>query len=587
MPFIEIKNRATGNRKTIELKKRITSIGSSQDCDIILDDKKLARHFANIFFDGHSYTIQVASSDLEFLLDGKPARRKKLQEGMQIEIGSFTLQFIIERRREQQIPSDPKKDIYRILFETSTKLMSDFRLDTFLSNLTDALISLTKADKGFIIIFKEGTLDIMAARNLEGRDIPNPRELISDSIIEKVINSKKPLIISDALKDTEFKTSASVINLKLCSVICVPLIYQGNILGLIYLGNDNVANLFDQSSLEIVTIFASQVTLLLRSALHIDTLEKKLDIRNFNSIVYSSPSMTEIIEKMKKVAQTDVTVLIEGETGTGKEILAREIHNLSPRRNGPFVAINCAAIPKDLLESELFGHTKGAFTGAISTREGKFQLASKGTLFLDEIGDMPLPLQVKLLRAIQDKVVTKVGSNTPEEVDVRIICATNQNLEELVKNKKFRQDLYYRINVVRFYLPPLRDRGEDIMLIARYYLQKFKEEYKSPVEGFSISAIKAINSYNWPGNIRELENRIKKAVILARHPLIEKEDMELPEESDTPVLPLAQAREEFQRRYILQVLRKNGGNRTKTAKDLGVDPRTIFRYLEDIKDENI
>jgi transcriptional regulator with PAS, ATPase and Fis domain len=336
-----------------------------------------------------------------------------------------------------------------------------------------------------------------------------------------------------------------------------------------------------------MTIFASQITLLLKSALHINKLEQEVDIKNNNSIIYASPVMTEIMDKIKKVAPTDVTVLLEGETGTGKEILAREIHNYSPRRNNPFVAVNCAAIPKDLLESELFGHIKGAFTGAISSREGKFQLASGGTLFLDEIGDMPLNLQVKLLRALQEKVVIKVGSNKLEEVDVRIICATNQNLEELIKAKKFRSDLYYRINVVRFYLPPLRDRSEDIMLIAKYFLNKFKKEYNSNVEGFSINAIKAINTYRWPGNIRELENRIKKAVILARHPLIEKEDLELPDEEETPILPLAQAREEFQRRYILEALRRNGGNRTKTARDLGVDPRTIFRYLENIKDENI
>ncbi len=587
MPFIEVKNRITGNFRTYEIKKRITSIGSSQECDIVLEDKKLPKHFANIFSDGHSYTLQVASSDQEFLYEGKPARRKKLQENVPAEIGNFIISFVYERRKQEPKESGAKKDIYKILFETSTRLMSDFRLDTFLNNLTDALITLTKADKGFIIIFRENTLDIMVARGLDGKNFTNPRELISDSVIEKVISTKKPLIINDAMNDTEFKMSVSVINLKLCSIICVPLIYQGNILGLIYLGNDNIANLFDQTSLEVITIFASQVTLLLKSALHIDRLEKDLDIRNLSNIIYASPYMTEIMEKMRKVAQTDVTVLIEGETGTGKEILAREIHNNSPRKNGPFVAINCAAIPKDLLESELFGHTKGAFTGAVSTREGKFQLASGGTLFLDEIGDMPVHLQAKLLRALQDKIVTKVGSNTPEETDVRIICATNQNLDELVKNKKFRQDLYYRVNVVRFYLPPLRDRGEDIMLIAKYFLQKFRKEYNSPVEGFSISAVKVINNYPWPGNIREMENRIKKAVILSKHPLIEKEDLELTEESETPILPLAQAREEFQRRYILQALRKNGGNRTKTAKDLGVDPRTIFRYLEDIDDETI
>jgi len=587
MPFLVVQNRTTGQQRTYELKKRITSIGSASDCDITLEDRRIPKQFANIFFDGHSYTIQVASSDLEFVYDGKPARRKKLQEDVNIEIENFLLNFFWERRKQEKKEGDTKKDIYQILFETSTRLMSDFKLDTFLSNLIDALISLTKADKGFIIIFKENTFDIMVARNLEGKNIDNPRELISDSIIEKVINTKKPIIVNDALNDTEFKMSVSVINLKLCSVLCVPLIYQGNILGLIYIGNDSVANLFDQSTLEMMTIFASQITLLLKSALHINKLEQEVDIKNNNSIIYASPVMTEIMDKIKKVAPTDVTVLLEGETGTGKEILAREIHNYSPRRNNPFVAVNCAAIPKDLLESELFGHIKGAFTGAISSREGKFQLASGGTLFLDEIGDMPLNLQVKLLRALQEKVVIKVGSNKLEEVDVRIICATNQNLEELIKAKKFRSDLYYRINVVRFYLPPLRDRSEDIMLIAKYFLNKFKKEYNSNVEGFSINAIKAINTYRWPGNIRELENRIKKAVILARHPLIEKEDLELPDEEETPILPLAQAREEFQRRYILEALRRNGGNRTKTARDLGVDPRTIFRYLENIKDENI
>lgn len=587
MPFIILNNRTTGASRTYELTKRITSVGSSSGCDIHLDDKRLPKHFANIFFDGHSYTIQVASSELEFIYDNRPARRKRLSEDIPIEIGNFELSFFVERRRQERQEDGKRKDIYKILFETSTRLMSNFNLDAFLNNLIDAIISLTQADKGFIIVFKENSFDVMISRSLDGRVIENPRELVSDSIIEKVISLKKPLIVSDALHDTEFRMSASVINLRLCSVMCAPLIYQGSILGLIYLGNDNIANLFDQNSLEILTIFASQVTLLLKSALHIERLEQEVEIKTYGSLIYASPEMSNIVEKMRKVATTDVTVLIEGETGTGKEILAREIHNNSPRKNSPFVAINCAAIPKDLLESELFGHVKGAFTGAITTREGKFQLASGGTLFLDEIGDMPLGLQVKLLRALQEKVVNKIGSNRAEEVDVRIICATNQNLEEMIRTKRFRSDLYYRINIVKFYLPPLRDRGGDIMLIAKFFLDKYRKEYGSNVEGFSINAVKAINNYDWPGNIRELENRIKKAVILSRGPLIEKEDLEIQSEMDAPVLPLAQAREEFQRKYILQVLRKNGGNRTKTAKDLGVDPRTIFRYLENIKDESV
>ncbi|MCX7957889.1 MAG: hypothetical protein N3B13_02490, partial [Deltaproteobacteria bacterium] len=201
MPFIEVRNKITGNVRTYEIKKRITSIGSSSECDISLEDKKLPKHFANIFFDGHSYTLQVASSDQEFIYEGKPARRKKLTENIPAEIGNFALSFISEKRKQEQKESTPKKDIYKILFEISTRLMSDFRLDTFLGNLTDALITLTKADKGFIIIFRENTLDIMVARGLDGKGIANPRELISDSIIEKVINTRKPLIINDAMND--------------------------------------------------------------------------------------------------------------------------------------------------------------------------------------------------------------------------------------------------------------------------------------------------------------------------------------------------------------------------------------------------
>jgi transcriptional regulator with PAS, ATPase and Fis domain len=290
--------------------------------------------------------------------------------------------------------------------------------------------------------------------------------------------------------------------------------------------------------------------------------------------------MKDIFSGIEKVAPTDISVLINGETGTGKEIMARRIHALSKRASGPFVVINCGAIPENLLESELFGYTKGAFTGAVRTREGKFQASCGGTLFLDEISELPLNLQVKLLRVLQERTVTKLGATKSELVDFRVISASNRDLEIEVKCNRFRQDLYYRINVIKLDLPALRKRGSDVVAIARYLLKKYIAEFDSNVKGFAPSAILALRSYSWPGNVRELENKLKKAVVLANKTHITPDDLDLCTRDLQPVIPLARAKEEFQKRYINEILDRNNGNRTKTARDLGVDPRTIFRYLE-------
>jgi transcriptional regulator with PAS, ATPase and Fis domain len=290
--------------------------------------------------------------------------------------------------------------------------------------------------------------------------------------------------------------------------------------------------------------------------------------------------MKEIYKKIDKIASTDISVLIQGETGTGKELIANEVHARSPRKGGPFVVINCGAIPENLLESELFGHVRGAFTGAVATVQGRFQAANKGTLFLDEVGEMPLNLQVKLLRAIQERQVTKVGDTRSESVDIRIIAATNKTLSEEVKANRFREDLYYRLNVVALTLPPLRDRGEDVILLARYYLKRYAAEFGSKAKDFTRESVRAMRKHRWQGNIRELQNRIKKAVVFSDGPLVHPTDLGLDEELVKKILPLADAKEEFQRRYIDLALELNDGNRTKTARDLGVDPRTIFRHLE-------
>jgi transcriptional regulator with PAS, ATPase and Fis domain len=321
---------------------------------------------------------------------------------------------------------------------------------------------------------------------------------------------------------------------------------------------------------------------LLLNELRVDNkrLSDRLEQYRFGEIVGTSPPMQQVFRKVEKIAATDISVLITGETGTGKELIAREIHNRSPRTGKPFITINCGAIPENLLESELFGHVKGAFTGAVANKQGKFQAADAGTLFLDEIGEMPIELQVKILRALQERIVYRVGDTRPETCDIRIVAATNRDLEKEIANGRFREDLYYRLNVVNVELPPLRQRGEDVLVIARYLLSRYTREYDVKVKGLSPNAAVAIRKHAWPGNIRELENRIKKAIVLCDSSVIGPDDLGLTGDVLPQILTLADAKDKFQRDYINEVLALNNGNRTKTARDLGVDPRTVFRHLE-------
>ncbi len=351
--------------------------------------------------------------------------------------------------------------------------------------------------------------------------------------------------------------------------------------------NDRIFALYDERHLEIFTIVASQASLIVSKALLLDRFKSAyqevvgdVTAHSYGTLVGSCALMQEIYHKIGRVATVDVPVLVTGETGTGKELVAREIHLRSVRKDGPFVAINCGAIPESLMESEMFGHVRGAFTGAVGAKPGKFHMAHKGTIFLDEIGELPVSLQVKLLRVLQDKQVLRVGSTKADLVDCRVLAATNRDLEVELKAGRFREDLFYRLNVVTIHLPPLRDRGEDVVTIAKYLFHRLRIELKATTTGFSPEALKAIATYTWPGNVRQLENKIKKALVMCDGTRIGADDLELGVDDVSPVQPLAVAREEWQKAYILDALRRNAGNRTKTAEDLGVDPRTIFRYLE-------
>jgi len=581
-----------GKLRSTRLVKPLTSIGRSEDNDIRLEHPSVAESAVHIHYDGTAY--RVGSHGGTFQVNGKRRDEHVLAQDDQLRIGDCELLFdasLGEGAAQPERPADPETPArLRALHQLTTfseKLLGSYEIDRLLENLMDEVIEVTHADKGFLILMENNELRIKVARNIARENIEDAIQRVSDSIIAKVIRTRRPLILSDALEDPEFKSSESVVNLKLLSIMCVPLMNRGEVFGLIYVGNDRLVNRFEPAMLDLLTIFAAQASLLIQNAMMVNELRldntelrRKLEEHQYGDIVGACAGMREVYRRIEKIAVTDIAVLIIGDTGTGKELIAREIHRRSPRSKGPFVTINCGAIPENLLESELFGHVKGSFTGAVATRAGKFQAAIGGTLFLDEIGEMPLPLQVKLLRALEEKIVYKVGDNRGELVDIRVLAASNKVLEDEVKNNRFREDLYYRLNVVTLKLPPLRERGEDVVVLAKFFLQKCAGELNAKAHAFTPSAIIAMKKYSWPGNVRELENRIKRAVVLTEKPLIGTEDLELKPEDLDPIMPLAQAKEEFQKRYINDVLERNSGNRTKTAKDLGVDPRTIFRHLE-------
>jgi two-component system, NtrC family, response regulator len=300
-----------------------------------------------------------------------------------------------------------------------------------------------------------------------------------------------------------------------------------------------------------------------------------------DGIIASSPEMLRVLRNIEKMAPTDVAVLLRGESGTGKELLARAVHKMSARAREPFVPINCAAIPETLLESELFGHEKGAFTGALKQTIGRIESADRGTLFLDEIGDVPLPMQVKLLRFLQDQVVERIGGRNPVQVDVRIVCATNQDLNLMMAEGRFREDLYYRLNEVTVQVPPLRERAADVVVLASFFLGRYAAEYGRLVRGFNASALAALRDHPWPGNVRELENRIKRAVVMTDGPLLSSADLGLtaPGE-DTQSLTIRDARARAEREVLQLALAQAGSNLSKAAKLLGISRPTLYDLMQ-------
>lgn len=338
-----------------------------------------------------------------------------------------------------------------------------------------------------------------------------------------------------------------------------------------------------------------EVKLLAEKALRLKDLEEEVKILRAElsekeedklAVIGHSHIMLEIMKTVGRIASSSVTILITGESGTGKELIARKIHFASPRAQGPFLPVNCAAIPESLLESELFGYEKGAFTGALQRTPGKFELADGGTIFLDEIADMSLALQAKLLRVLQDRTFMRVGGKEPIQVDVRVLAATNHDIGEMVKKEKFREDLYYRLNVLTLHLPPLRERREDVDDLILYFLARYAKESNKPLKGVTTEALEKLIAYSWPGNVRELENAVARAVARSAGNVLTLEDFDLQEETITPenpipIIPLSRAVAELERKMIQQALQVSGGNQTQAARLLEISRQTLATKIKE------
>jgi Nif-specific regulatory protein len=529
-----------------------------------------------------------------------PETQKKLDEIFRVVLETLRTASIggvdsSVSREMQWLKSENRR--LQTLYATSIALTAQTQKEPLVETALDIVVRELNADAGFVVLVDaQGKIESIYSHNIEPEKQADAKEM-SLSVIRSTIQSSKPT--SEQIKpDRELAQQNSIIRLGISAVLCVPLLHEKRVLGAVYLDRRNKDNPFTANDLSYLSAFADQIVRSLKVSDEIETLEKKListettkmsDLRSTfkcEEIIGSSAALFEVLKVASRISATDATVLILGESGTGKELFAKAIHQNSRRKERPFVAINCAAIPNDLLESELFGYEQGAFTGASKSKQGKIETAHTGTLFLDEIGEMPMGLQAKLLRVLQEREFERLGSVKRQKLDIRLICATNRNLEDLVKQGKFRQDLYYRLKVVEMRLPALRERPEDIGELARYFLKK--HAVSGTVCELSDDALTTLESYAWYGNVRELENVMLRCAVLATGKTIKKEDLprEIIEAVDSAMsVPLgktlADAETEFRKLYVTKTLQKTSSV-SEAAKQLGINRTHFYKLLSQL-----
>ncbi|BBO72598.1 Fis family transcriptional regulator [Desulfosarcina widdelii] len=465
-------------------------------------------------------------------------------------------------------------------------------LDKLLQLIIESATGVVQAEAASLLLLdpKINALYFKVATGAKGDEVKDFTVKVGQGIAGHVAQTGQPLLIADAKKDSRWMREISDrIDYETRSMACVPLLINQKVIGVIQVINKKDNTQFTPADMDVLEEFSGLAALAIGSARSLEQVRQenqdlKKELGEKHQIIGKSMTLQKVLEDAQKLSRSKTTALIQGESGTGKELVARLIHRESPRKEKPLVVLNCAALPETLLESELFGYEKGAFTGATGRKMGKFEAAHEGTLFLDEIGEMAPGIQAKLLRVLQEGVFYRVGGNTPITVDVRVLSATNKNLKKEVEEGKFREDLYYRLNVVQLSIPPLRERLEDVSFLAEHFLDVFKRE--TGLSGLTISeaAMEKMAMYNWPGNIRELRNAIERAVVMGNGKTIMPEDLpiaaSLPKFAGLKVgLTLDEALNEFKKEFILINLKHTGGNRSKAAKIMDIQRTYLSRLI--------
>jgi len=586
------------------------SVGRDSANNLCLRDRAVSRHHFTIGkTDAAFHLIDLESHNGTFV-NGIPVRRKLLTHGDTLRVGRCELVFLItedeglapepvqfkEDHESESLltttnvraysPVSHGTEVGRMardlnaLFKIANAINSIRDLEPLQQRLLQLIAEVIPADTGAIVILRHADEEPISSCVWERKATASPRIAIRREIVQRALWERSP-ILSRPPEDSKESEQ----------IVCVPLVGVERTVGVLYMAAVGKEHKFEDVHIHFLSSVAGIAAVTLENVLATEALrtenrrlQAELDLEGV--IIGESKAMHGVQNFIARVAKSDSTVLVRGESGTGKELVARAIHRNSPRAEKPFVAINCAAIPEALLESELFGHEKGSFTGAIATKKGRLEIAEGGTVFLDEIGELAPMLQAKLLRALQQHEFERVGSTRTLKLDARVIAATNKHLEDAIKAGQFRQDLYYRLNVVSVVVPPLRDRPDDIPLLAMYFAAKYSERCKRPLKGISSEARALLMSYSWPGNVRELENAVEHAIVLGTGDEIVLDDLPEALLEVQPAEPSgAKYHDQINRlkkRMIVDAVKKCKGNYTEAAKVLGVHPNYLHRLIRNL-----
>lgn len=593
-------------------------IGRETAATLCIADASVSRRHSQIEKEAEGLVIEDLDSLNGTFVNDVPVKRRTLQHGDRVRIGDSQFIFLThdaDMNSSSEVLFDDSQMItgstlqfksndalfvmardLSALMKISTTINAIRGLEKLQKTLLDLLFEVVPAQRGVVLLTDAGAEGDQAVfSSVFGLDREQGQDAsirVSRKITSWVLKHRESILITNQAEADNFGSSESLMADRPAAVMCVPLIMLDRGLGVIYLDTTDPGTVFDQDHLQLVSAISAITAVAIENARHFEWLvsENQRLIADFNiehNLVGESAPIRDVLQFISKVAPTDSTVLLSGESGTGKELAARAIHLNSKRADKTFMAVNCAALAESLLESELFGHEKGAFTGALMQKKGRLEIADGGTVFLDEIGELSPALQVKLLRVLQEREFERVGGTRAIKVDIRLVTATNRDLEESITKGTFRQDLYYRLNVVNLELPPLRERSADIPLLANYFAAKYAEKCNRRITGIAADAQARLLSYDWPGNVRELENAIERAVVLGASDRILLED--LPEsvlESEPPATAPStkyhEAVAETKKQIILSAMQQAKGGYTEAARILGVHPNYLHRLIRNL-----